>query len=82
MALRRSQQPEFLHDIVEQFGPAGVERHRRVGVVALTADDGDWHGAGAHPVLVAGKYVLAGHGEFLAAFGEVDADVLARIFGR
>ena len=78
--LRRGQKPQLLHHVVEQLGPAGVQGHGGVGIVALAAEQVDGDRTGAHRVLVPRADVLAAHRELFAALGAVDAEVLARVF--
>ena len=80
MPLRRSEQSEFLHHVVEQLRAACVEGHRGIGIVGLAAYDRHGNRAGTHDIFVAGQYVLACHRQHLAPLREIDADVLRRIF--
>ena len=80
--LRRGQKPQLLHHVVEQLGPAGVQGHGGVGIVALAAEQVHGHRPGAHRVLVPRADMLTAHRKKLAPLGTVDAEVLARVFRR
>ena len=82
VTLRRREKPQLLHHVVEQLRTARVQRHGRVGVVGLAAEQVHRDRAGAHRVLVPRADVVTAHQELFAPLGAVDADVLTRVLRR
>ena len=83
VALRRCQKPKLLHHFVEQLRTTGVEAHRRIAVIALTAQQTHGDAAGSQGIgFLLHRLTVYLHAEASASLRQIDADILARIFRR